>query len=34
LVQLVDFGSENISKNTLTNTSKSVERSMTSFKDI
>ncbi len=34
LVQLSDFGSENISKNTLTNTNQIVERSMTSFKDI
>ena len=34
LVQLVDFGSDNISKNTLTNTNQTVERSMTSFKDI
>jgi len=34
LVQLSDFGSENISKNTLTNTNQTTERSMTSFKDI
>lgn len=34
LVQLCDFGSENISKNTLSKTDHIVERSMTSFKDI
>lgn len=34
MVQLSDFGSENIPKNTLPNTNLKIEKSMTSFKDI